>query len=320
MDQPHSSVHSFLIEHGSSRTRLLFDLGVRKDPMNYPPAISAFFAAGIYSVPNSFKDIGELLEEGGIPVASINTVIWSHSHFDYIGDMSKFPNTTVLVIGPGTNKELYPEFPDGVLQVSDFRSVENRPKRLEVTDQVFSGLKAIDYFEDGSLYILDTPGHLPGHLTALARVTPSSFILLGGDSFHHPGQLRPRPHFQRRFPCPAHLLEATQSSISTDYFWSWGSAAHHFDIKSRAEPLLAISDLADSVYADPATAKVSVEKVATFDAHPDFLVIIAHDQSAISHVSYFPASLNGWKEGNWKEDLVWRFADENSPAFVFSPK
>ncbi|KAF7370546.1 Metallo-beta-lactamase superfamily protein [Mycena sanguinolenta] len=313
-------VHSFLIEHKSSHSRLLFDLGVRKDPWNYPPAISAFFAAGIYSVPNDFKDIGQLLEQGGISISSIDAVIWSHSHLDHIGDMSKFPNTTTLVIGPGTNKQLYPEYPDGVLQASDFGNRSVHEVNFHESTLMFSGLEAIDYFEDGSLYLLNTPGHLPGHLAVLARVTPSSFILLGGDSFHHPGQLRPRPRFQLHFPCPAHLRETTRSSISTDYFWSWGSQKDNFDTVSRAEPLLAISDLADSVYADPVTAKVSVEKVATFDADPDFLVIIAHDTSLMSHIPYFPAALNNWKESKWKEDLVWRFVDENNPAFVFSPK
>ncbi|KAF7356545.1 J domain-containing protein [Mycena venus] len=262
------------------------DLGVRKDPLNYPPAISTFFAAGIYSVPDDFSDIGELFEQGGIPIASINAVIWSHSHFDHIGDMSRFPNTTALVVGPGTNTELYPEVPDGVLQASDFRGHAVRELNFEETNLTFSGLKAIDYFEDGSLYLLNTPG-AEIHFTTLAACAP-------------------RPHFQLQLPCPAHLVHATKTTISTDYFWSWGSKEHAFDIKSRAEPLLAISDLAGSVYADPVAAKVSLEKVATFDADPDFLVIIAHDQSLVSLIPYFPASLNDWKANHWKEDLVWR--------------
>ncbi|KAJ6591507.1 hypothetical protein DFH09DRAFT_878155, partial [Mycena vulgaris] len=69
-------VHSFLIEHKPSNSRLMFDLGVRKDPSNYAPAIATLFTAGLYSVPSDFKDIGELLEQGGIPLESINAVIW----------------------------------------------------------------------------------------------------------------------------------------------------------------------------------------------------------------------------------------------------
>jgi hypothetical protein len=83
-------VHSFLIEHEPSRSRVLFDLGMRNDPSNYAPAISALFAAGVYSIPSDFKDIGQLLVEGGIPLKSINAAIWRYgsapdrtvAHFD----------------------------------------------------------------------------------------------------------------------------------------------------------------------------------------------------------------------------------------------
>ncbi|KAJ7054311.1 hypothetical protein C8F01DRAFT_1260049 [Mycena amicta] len=75
--------------------------------------------------------------------------------------------------------------------------------------------------------------HLPGHLTALARVTRSSFIVLGGDSFHHGGQLRPRPAFQQRFPCPAHILDSSHHAVSTEYFWSPHSTLENFDLPSR---------------------------------------------------------------------------------------
>jgi hypothetical protein len=82
---------------------------------------------------------------------------------------------------------------------------------------------------------------------------------------------------------------------------------------------LSVSDLPDSVYTDPLTSKVSLEKVATFDADPDFLVVAAHDQSLTSSIPYFPASLNDWKAKNRKQNIVWRFVDESNPAFVFNP-
>lgn len=42
---------------------------------------------------------------------------------------------------------------------------------------------AIDYFGDGSMYIVDAPGHIGGHVNILARTSAEgSWILLGGDS------------------------------------------------------------------------------------------------------------------------------------------
>ncbi|KAJ7130625.1 beta-lactamase-like protein [Mycena epipterygia] len=308
---------SFLVEHKKTQKRLMFDLGMRRDPLNFVPSIASFFSSGLFQV-ESPKDITELLQDGGISLASIDTVIWSHSHFDHIGDMSKFPNTTGLVIGPDTDTSIFPD-PTASLQASDFAGHNVTKIDFAVSKLTFSGLKAVDYFGDGSFYLLDTPGHLAGHISALARVTPTSFISLGGDTFHHAGEARPRPQFQENYPCPAHLLEETKASISTNYFWSPKSREGAFDIRSRAQQLLAISDLPDAFSANPVTAQVSLEKLATFDADPDFFVVIAHDMSLLSSLPYFPASLNGWKASHLKEKSVWNFVDKTNPAFLFSP-
>jgi hypothetical protein len=43
---------------------------------------------------------------------------------------------------------------------------------------------AADFFGDGSLYVIDTPGHLYGHVNLLARVAAGRWIYLGGDCCH----------------------------------------------------------------------------------------------------------------------------------------
>ncbi|KAJ7768673.1 beta-lactamase-like protein [Mycena maculata] len=309
---------SFLVEHNTSQKRVMFDLGMRKDFENLAPSLAIFYASGLAFVTGESKDITELLEDGGIPLASIDAVIWSHSHFDHIGDMSKFPNSTNLVIGPGTNNVTYPGSPDAILLETDFAGHNITELDFSTTNLTFSGLEAIDFFGDGSFYLLNTPGHLAGHISALARVTPTSFISLGGDTFHNAGQARPQPQFQTNFPCPADLLAETHSSISTDYFWSPGSRDGDFDMRSRTQQFLAISDLPDSFYADPAAAAVSLEKIVTFDADADFFVIVAHDQSLVAELPYFPASLNSWQSDGLKARTVWEFVNTSSPAFIFS--
>ncbi|KAJ6597545.1 beta-lactamase-like protein [Mycena vulgaris] len=312
------AMYAFLVEHKATQKRVMFDLGVRTDTENFVSVFATAFAAGQFKL-EAAKDITELLQDGGISLESIDAVIWSHAHFDHIGDMSKFPNTTDLVIGPETDTATFPETPTSTLQASDFAGHNITKLDFSATKLTFSGLKAIDYFGDGSFYLLDTPGHLPGHITALARVTPTSFVSLGGDTFHHAGQARPRPEFQKNFPCPAHLLEETKTSISTDFFWSHNSHEGAFDMLSRAQQLLSISDINGSFYADPVASQVSLEKIATFDADPDFFVVTAHDWSLISSLPFFPASINGWKASHLKERTVWNFADKTNPAFTFSP-
>ena len=43
---------------------------------------------------------------------------------------------------------------------------------------------AIDFFRDGSLYLIDAPGHLQGHTNMLARIGPKKWIYLAGDACH----------------------------------------------------------------------------------------------------------------------------------------
>lgn len=43
---------------------------------------------------------------------------------------------------------------------------------------------AIDYFGDGSLYIVDTPGHITGHVNLLVRTGHKKWVFLGGDCCH----------------------------------------------------------------------------------------------------------------------------------------
>lgn len=42
----------------------------------------------------------------------------------------------------------------------------------------------LDVFNDGSLLIVDAPGHLPGHVNLLCRISETQEVYLGGDACH----------------------------------------------------------------------------------------------------------------------------------------
>ena len=64
---------------------------------------------------NVEKDIGDILDEcdqEGIPKTNqIESIIWSHHHFDHTGNPQKFPKTTSLIVGPGFKKGVLPGYP-----------------------------------------------------------------------------------------------------------------------------------------------------------------------------------------------------------------
>ena len=45
-----------------------------------------------------------------------------------------------------------------------------------------------NYFGDGSLYVLNVPGHAIGHVSALVRTTPDTAVFMGGDVCHFTGE------------------------------------------------------------------------------------------------------------------------------------
>ena len=105
-----------------------------------------------------------------------------------IGDCTPFTKATFLT-GEASGELLdngYPSNPE-----SGFHSdsiPRDRTRFLTKEDYTVSIAHfphALDFFSDGSLYIIDSPGHLSGHVNVLARTSEDgSWIYLGGDTCH----------------------------------------------------------------------------------------------------------------------------------------
>lgn len=181
--------YSFLITH-PSKGRVLFDLSLRKDIQNLAPVtanrINNPSVGWKVAVP---QDVPDTLVANGIELQGIQSIFWSHQHFDHIGDPSKFPSSTELVVGPGFTEAYTPGYPDN--PDSPVKSADLKGRRVNELDfdnskeSISIGrFKAFDWFEDGSFYLLDVPGHAAGHICGFARVKPNSFILMGGVGGH----------------------------------------------------------------------------------------------------------------------------------------
>ncbi|KAK7048270.1 Metallo-beta-lactamase superfamily protein [Favolaschia claudopus] len=306
-------VFAFLIEHATTGRRVMFDIGMRKDPENGAPHLVEMTKAG-FSIPVN-KDITERLVEDGVPLDSISSVIWSHAHLDHIGDISKFPATTDLVVGGATSLKTWQADPKSILSESDVSGRKIVLLKSEDSLEI-GGFKAHDFFGDGSLYLLDVPGHFPGHVCGLARVTPTTFVLLGGDACHHAGMFRPTTELHRRFPCPGELLSATRHSVSKEHFASPGSS--EFDLAARNTPMFEVIE--GGAYADPAAARDSIAKIGPFDANEDIFIAMAHDESLVDTIGPYPLVMDSWKEKGWKNQAIWASFDEKNRAFRYNVK
>ncbi|KAG9784240.1 hypothetical protein KCU88_g2804, partial [Aureobasidium melanogenum] len=202
-----ANAYSFFITHTDrstgKTTRLLFDLG---PPKNWEQDLAPFLVEVVHGWGSKIeikKYVSEILEENGVSLDTIDAVVWSHPHWDHIGRPSLFPKTTDLIVGPGVKEAFapgYPEKPTSPVLSREFADRKVTELDFSTSKLEIGGFKALDYFGDGSLYFLSAPGHAIGHMVALARTTaatgssPSTYILMGGDSFHHGSQLRPHKY------------------------------------------------------------------------------------------------------------------------------
>ncbi|KAF7365239.1 Metallo-beta-lactamase superfamily protein [Mycena venus] len=312
-------VFAFLIENAATGQRVMFDLGPRKDQEN--SALPGTIKASDVIMPVE-RDITEQLVDHGVDLESISAAIWSlFTAATHILTTLVTCRSSPLQQSLCSVRRRYWKAMKRIRRAPCSRaillagnwcdSILTKPRSKS------GGFKAKDYFGDGSFCILDVPGHLAGHVGALARVTPTSFVFLGGDGCHHPGMLRPTEKLHRHFPCPGHLLAAARRSISVKHFPP-ADAAGEFDLAARTTPMLDVSE--EGIYEDKPTARSSIAKMGDFDANKDVFVVIAHDETLQDVIGPFPVLLNDWKAKGLKDRVLWAFVDEANSAFRFNDK
>jgi N-acyl homoserine lactone hydrolase len=165
----------WLIKHG--KEWLLWDTGVPESTLNNPRGWSTLPKLIVYHLDRSLTD---QLAEIGLKPSDISLVAISHTHGDHIGNMSLFPNSTILIQQAEYNWINSANGPnDNVNQLMALaRKLLGAPKNLRLIDG------DTDVFGDGAVILVSTPGHTPGSQSLLVHLKNSGFIILSGDVAH----------------------------------------------------------------------------------------------------------------------------------------
>jgi len=114
------------------------------------------------------------LKDIGLAPADVTYLSFSHTHFDHTGNANEFPGAT------------------WILNKSELAWAESKPGPF-VNIDTFSDYKTAktqmidgdyDVFGDGSVVILKTPGHTPGHQSLQLKLKKAGVVILSGDLFH----------------------------------------------------------------------------------------------------------------------------------------
>lgn len=157
----------YLIRHGDRY--LLWDTGLSPDMLGTTVESGPFRMI-------LRERIGDQLRRINVRPEQINFVGISHFHFDHTGQLADFPGATLL-IGQGDWE---------VLRAGQGPANLATPFRrwIDGGGEVRPAARDHDVFGDGSVVMLDLPGHTPGHHGLLVRLAGGRNILLSGDQFH----------------------------------------------------------------------------------------------------------------------------------------
>lgn len=157
----------YLIRHDNGI--LFWDGGLPREIVGTRPAENAQGPTMRYD-----RWIIDQLADMGVTPADITFAAYSHLHFDHAGAANELVANTVLMQQAEWDKA----FEEG---------------REHVDPKLFAGLKTAklqlidgdyDVFGDGSVRLVSTPGHTPGHQSLLVTLDNTGPVVLSGDLYH----------------------------------------------------------------------------------------------------------------------------------------
>jgi glyoxylase-like metal-dependent hydrolase (beta-lactamase superfamily II) len=162
----------YLIRH--PKGDLLWDLGLPESIADTPegvpdPPFSRTFVS---------KKLTAQLAELGLKPTDIEFISVSHSHFDHIGNANLFALQSTWIVDAEERAYAFTDQMRKEPGFANYNLLENAKTTL------VKGHANHDVFADGSVTIIQAPGHTPGHTVLLVKLTKAGPVLLAGDLWH----------------------------------------------------------------------------------------------------------------------------------------
>lgn len=159
----------YLIRHGDEL--MLWDTGLPAALKGRPTTAGEPMSATMTAT------LPEQLARLGVRPEQIGRIGVSHFHFDHIGQAASFPRATLL-LGAGDWTAISAPEPDKRLQPDALRPWISGGSKVDPVQ----GDR--DVFGDGTVQMINLPGHTPGHHGLLVKLARRGHVLLTGDQAH----------------------------------------------------------------------------------------------------------------------------------------
>lgn len=164
---------SYLIVH--PRGTLQFDAGAIED---------SHFKDGkpvTEGVMSGDKPLLPQLAAAGYTPGEVTYFAMSHYHSDHTANANAFARAT-WIVQKAERDWMFADKPQGIIQPASYSAL--RTARTRVLDN-----EDLDVFGDGTVRVLSTPGHTPGHQSLFVRLAKYGPVVLSGDLVHYPEEL-----------------------------------------------------------------------------------------------------------------------------------
>lgn len=171
------SVKCYLIRHAQGY--FLWDTGVSDHVASMPDGWLRGTNPKVDIHWRRAKTLMSQLAEIKVAPADIRHVGISHTHPDHIGNVELFPKATVLIqklehdffFGP--REGALPMMPPG-----DPTPTFSKTHPMQLVEE------DLDVFGDGSVMLVNTAGHTPGHQSLMVQLPQTGWVMLSGDAVH----------------------------------------------------------------------------------------------------------------------------------------
>ena len=202
------SDNCYLIRHGQDW--MLWDTGYPDELASKPEGI-----VGPRSRAIRVKTLASQLADIGVAPNEITYLAFSHSHGDHVGNGNMF-----------TAAKLY------IQQAEYDAAFGPEPAKFGFVPATYDKLRAnttvklqgdFDVFGDGSVKIISTPGHTPGHQSLLVRLPKTGAVILSGDVAHFEENFVNRrvPGFNFNIDQSRHSMDKVDAVVKAEHAQLW---------------------------------------------------------------------------------------------------
>ena len=162
----------FLVMH--PKGILLFDTGLTDAQVGKPIYENKMGYEGQLKTVSLKSELARI----GVTPAMITYLAISHSHWDHVGNANDYAGSTWLA----RKAEYYVMFGPNANTVAARGYAALAHAKIKYIEGDY------DVFGDGSVVLLSTPGHTPGHQSLYVKLARTGGVVVSGDLYHYPAE------------------------------------------------------------------------------------------------------------------------------------